>query len=339
MKKLLLLPALLTVSLLAQTFNVSTTPELRTALTTAATNGEDDTIVLADGTYKTTDDGGGTFIYFSNEGNSLTLQGSSSQNVILSGDSSDAILTHNSTVRPAFMLLQNISFISSIGNAVNSDSQLEVIDCDFSNNEMAINNINQFAYSNYTENIVVKNSTFKNNQGGILISGSDYGAVVDNSIFLNNSGICIYTSSYRADITIDNSTFEQNVVVVSTGAFRAPLRINNSVFIENYSSQGDSVIQHRDGESTVYVSNSLFRNNTSDNTILFSSYAQVLSNNLFIDNNSTIVYIASGETSYIKNNIFFNNSPSDINGGSTVVANIYNNYIDYTTPRNSNNIF
>ena len=31
MKKLLLLPALLTVSLLAQTFNVSTTPELRTA--------------------------------------------------------------------------------------------------------------------------------------------------------------------------------------------------------------------------------------------------------------------------------------------------------------------
>ncbi|MBD3798255.1 MAG: hypothetical protein IE887_11165, partial [Campylobacterales bacterium] len=94
MKKLLLLPTLLTVSLLAQTFNVSTTPELRTALETAATNGEDDTIVLADGTYKTTDDGGGTFIYFSNEANKLTLQGSSAENVILSGDNQNQIFNH-----------------------------------------------------------------------------------------------------------------------------------------------------------------------------------------------------------------------------------------------------
>ncbi len=55
MKYLLTILLLATYGLSA-TFNVSTTPELRTALETAATNGEDDTITLADGTYKTIDD-------------------------------------------------------------------------------------------------------------------------------------------------------------------------------------------------------------------------------------------------------------------------------------------
>ena len=77
----LTIPSILLATTVIQgaTFNVSTTPEFRTALETSATNGEDDTIILADGTYKTTDDGKGTFIYLSNESNSLTLQGSSSE--------------------------------------------------------------------------------------------------------------------------------------------------------------------------------------------------------------------------------------------------------------------
>ena len=54
MLKILSLLTVATLTLTAATFNVATTPELRTALDTAATNGEDDTIVLADGTYKTT---------------------------------------------------------------------------------------------------------------------------------------------------------------------------------------------------------------------------------------------------------------------------------------------
>ena len=54
-------------NLLAQTFNVSTTPKLRMVLSNAAANGEDDTIVLSDGVYKTTDDGQGTFFLRSKE--------------------------------------------------------------------------------------------------------------------------------------------------------------------------------------------------------------------------------------------------------------------------------
>lgn len=69
------------------TFNVSTTPELRTALSTAATNGEDDTIILADGTYKTTDDSSGKFIYLSNEDFQLTVNGIN--NVLIDGNNTD----------------------------------------------------------------------------------------------------------------------------------------------------------------------------------------------------------------------------------------------------------
>lgn len=108
MNKILFYLIAISLTLSAQTFNVSTTPELRTALTTAATNGQDDTIILADGTYKTTDDGQGTFKYLSNEDNNLTLKGSSSANVILSGDHVEQIFNHNSTL-DAPLKLENFS--------------------------------------------------------------------------------------------------------------------------------------------------------------------------------------------------------------------------------------
>ena len=63
MKKALILSIIFSISIFcthlqAATFNVSTTLGLREALILAAGNGEADTIVLADGTYATTDDGG-----------------------------------------------------------------------------------------------------------------------------------------------------------------------------------------------------------------------------------------------------------------------------------------
>ncbi len=48
MKKIYSLLAITALTLSAQTFNVATTSEFRTALETAAGNGEDDTIILAD---------------------------------------------------------------------------------------------------------------------------------------------------------------------------------------------------------------------------------------------------------------------------------------------------
>ena len=86
---------LLSRTAVAETFNVSTTQEFRQALQDAATNGQADTIILANGTYKTTDDGGGTFTFFDNENYDLTIQGSLPENVVLSGDNTHQVLNFN----------------------------------------------------------------------------------------------------------------------------------------------------------------------------------------------------------------------------------------------------
>jgi len=80
-KSLILLSIATSLTLFAQTFNVSDTEGLRAALSDASGNGEHDTIILADGIYATTDDGLGTFKYIDDEVYSLTLRGSSRDNV------------------------------------------------------------------------------------------------------------------------------------------------------------------------------------------------------------------------------------------------------------------
>ena len=77
---------------MAATFNVSDAAGLRAALLTAATNGEDDVIVLAAGTYAT---GGTTFTFVTNENKTLTLQGANGttrDQVILDGGGTSRVL-------------------------------------------------------------------------------------------------------------------------------------------------------------------------------------------------------------------------------------------------------
>jgi len=58
-----------TTNALGETFCVSDESELQSALTTAASNGEDDTIQIVQGTYE------GNFVYASQEARNLTMQG------------------------------------------------------------------------------------------------------------------------------------------------------------------------------------------------------------------------------------------------------------------------
>ena len=142
MKKLGLIGIALASLLNAQIFNISTTAELRTALENSATNGEDDTIILADGTYKTTDDGQGTFKFLDNEAYKLTLKGSSADNVILSGDNQHQIFNHNST-KNAPLIIEKLSFVDGNnseedgdGGGIHTDYTIEVTDCKFVNNSV-----------------------------------------------------------------------------------------------------------------------------------------------------------------------------------------------------------
>ena len=214
MIKLLTLITLATLSLYAQTFNVSTTPELRTALNTAATNGEDDTIILADGTYKTTDDGNGTFKYVSNEANKLTLKGSSSANVILSGDHVEQIFNHNSTEH-APLKLEKLTFVdgnntSGDGGGVYTDYIIDVVDCNFSNNSANRHGGGFFS----SGSVKASNLLLLSNSSGIYISRSDDSKIY-NSIFKDNNTSDIDGSSSTIIFYLDNNYIDISKVNVS----------------------------------------------------------------------------------------------------------------------------
>jgi predicted outer membrane repeat protein len=273
MKKLLLSLLLLTQVLTAATFNVATTPELRTVLETTATNGEDDTIILADGTYKTTDDGGGTFIYFSNEANNLTLQGSSSDNVILSGDNVEQIFKHTST-EGAPLKLEKLTFMegntTAAGAGVYTDYSIEVVDCNFNNNSAGGNG---GAFRAYQYTTVVTNSTFNNN------SSKSYGGG--------------FSSSSRTT-TVTNSTFNNNSAGINGGGFMSSSTtvVTNSLF--NLNSSGIYISK---GEQNKVLNNIFIDNNESDITAEDSVIISKLENN-YLDTSKVTV------SNFKKNNIF-----------------------------------
>ncbi len=89
-----------------ETFSVSTSAALRTALQAAQNNGSLDTIILQPGTYSTED--GGPFIYDSPEGYDLTLVGRESDpaSVVISGDTQqgEVLVLHNQQAGGTFTL-------------------------------------------------------------------------------------------------------------------------------------------------------------------------------------------------------------------------------------------
>ncbi|MGM0519095.1 MAG: PKD domain-containing protein [Campylobacterota bacterium] len=313
MKKSILLLMFLVGSLFSATFNVSTTPELRTALNTAATNGEDDTIILADGTYKTTDDGQGTtFIYLSNESNSLTLQGSSADNVILSGDSTHQIIEFNSISNDKIKL-EKLSFIdansSSAGGAIHTESFIEVIDCKFINN--VAKSHGGGIYNPYGS-LVINNSTFINNRslrgsgGGVSSADS---VVINNSTFTNNISHKEGGGLFAENIQIKNSLFKDNNSSYGGGFSSGSIGTNlitNSTFDNNsasvngggFASSGHSI-----------VSESLFENNTAQGSGGgFHAFSTEVINSTFINNKT---YTKGGgfysfRSTEVKNSIFKN---------------------------------
>jgi len=328
MKKILAL-MLLSLSLSAHTFNVSTTTELRTALNTAATNGEDDTIILANGTYKTTDDGYGTFIYSSDENNSLTLQGSSSKNVILSGDSKNQILKHTSTEH-APLKLEKLTFMdgnntAGDGGGVSTDYNIDILDCNFTNNSADSHGggfNSDFATS-------VTNSTFTNNNAGDGGGfNSDSATSVTNSTFTNNnansgSG---FNSNYTTRVT--NSTFTNNSANRGGGGgfySDSTTTVTNSIFTNNSANHGGGGAGFYSNYTT-RVTNSTFTNNSADNNGGgFNSGSTTVKNSTFTNNSANRGGGFDSNSVTITNSTFTNNIAS--NGGGF--------YSDSTTVTNS----
>ncbi len=94
---------------LGETTTVSSTAELRTALENAASKGGENTIVLKDGTYSISADGGGTFLYVSDKSGTLVLEAENSLSAILDGESVGRILKINA-FEPLDLKIENLVF-------------------------------------------------------------------------------------------------------------------------------------------------------------------------------------------------------------------------------------
>lgn len=323
MKKIFLITTILAGSLFSATFNVSTTPELRTALSTAATNGEDDTIVLADGTYKTTDDGEGRFFYLTTETNSLTLQGSSADNVILSGNNQDQILWHRSYYGSK-LIIKNLTFKDATntiddGGAIHSYG-IEVYDSKFINSS-AVNGgaiatqgaveskiVNSIFIGNnaiedggaiFTNRLNITNSKFKNNSADINGGGiytTNYNNIISCSFYENSSkadGGGIYIHAADSDVNIINSEFYSNVAGKDGGGLR---------FSTSFAS------------SSIYLKNLIFTGNNAAERggAIIAKHINAY-NLLLISNNSGINLYDYGNNSRIYNSIFLQNG-TEISG-------------------------
>jgi len=201
----------------AETFNVSTTQELRQALQDAATNGQDDVIILADGTYKTTDDGGGTFTFLDNEDHELTIRGSSADNVILSGDDTDQVLNlivinSEITIHLVKISVQN-GKSENDGGGIFSEENLAIENCKISGNtgggfsssgattitDSTISGNTGSGFSSSSGTTTITNSTISRNTGdGFSSSGA---TTITDSTISGNTGRGFSSSSGATTIT------------------------------------------------------------------------------------------------------------------------------------------
>ncbi len=264
-------------SLYGQTFNVYNTSEFRKALQDAATNGENNIIILAPGIYKITDDGNSTFKYNSSDDNNLTIKGLDSNNTILSGDNKGQILHFSSVNHKASLIVKNISFIDgnnsiahyyidddSNGGGIYVDNNLYVYNCSFIGNEAIWGGGGFYAKNN----TLVVNSYFKNNRvlgnsdcssygGGFSVENN---ATVINSKFYDNfsgTGPGGGFSSNYADV--NDSLFVNNISNNYGGGFFADNTVvNNSIFNKNIANDGGGAVA---AEYTAYIKDSNFTYN------------------------------------------------------------------------------
>ncbi|APW65940.1 MULTISPECIES: PKD domain-containing protein [Arcobacteraceae] len=325
MKKIFLLTTILAGSLFSATFNVSTTPELRTALSTASTNGENDTIILADGTYKTTDDGEGTFVFLNQDCKNISLRGSDDNETFLDGNSTNRVIEFlgecQSNIHIEKLSIQN-------GNGNNSGAAGIYSTHDISITSSTINNnINAFVGGIQAKNIIIRNSKILNNigdnTGGVYTEYSKNFEIYDSNIS-NNKATSTHTGSNATGglknvDKVFNCYFESNEVsTTNANAAVSATTIENSYFINNkgpqssYTGTGNlynSIVKDNDNIGFAGNSiNSLFINNSTG----LKLWDDVSIGNIFIDNQTAIQTLGSAT---IKNT-FFSNETYDIFNGS-----------------------
>ena len=307
----------------AEVFCVDTAEEIQAALTSAASNAEDDEVQIVQGTHV------GNFFYISSESRNLSVSGgftlgcnsqlANPENTILDGANKGGVFTISVANESSQILIYGVSIrngLRSSGNGgglfVNlegADSNVIVRKSEFVNNRT--NPSNAFSgggggsYINASRATLSNCSFIKNNSG----EGQGGGLLVDAELTLNESYFSTNESAYHGGglfvigniIDVTGSIFIYN----SSGIFKygggiyargSNIRLANNVIANNSSPDG--------GGGGVFTSSSLL--NLTNNTIIYNRLAGPFGNGI-----SGGVYVEAGNA-YFYNNIFFSNQLDDI---------------------------
>ena len=327
-------------------FPVSDVTSFQTALTTAMSNGEDDVISVASGTYTL----GATLTYTltaeSTENYSLTIEGAGPDETILDGDNGVQILNIDTQ---SFLDDSNAHFIvrnMTLQNGRNAGqaaglsiwtyaADMTVENCVFSNNESTGSTPNDgggaHLRSQSNGDITVKDCEFNGNSayyGGGAWAISYWGTSEKVVQFINNSFI--------------NNSARYSYGGVYAHGWSGMVKLSGNLFVGNsctYSGGGAWAMIYSSGSSpdaVVILTNNMFVDNTAGTYNGGGAYAEggygttFVFNNTFVDNSATLnggglyVNVAYSYTvdAYIYNNIFWGNTATD--GDDLYVEDNYN---------------
>ena len=293
---------------LGEIFNVTNLEEFQSALTTAESNGEDDTINVAAGTYNITS----TLTYKTNDGDSghtLTIQGAGADKTILDGGGSVQILYIDTGTDGGDVTIKDMAFEN--GNGGNGGG---------------------IYVHGSSINITIKKCIFSGNSaedaGGGVEADSDSGITIINNTFSGNlakygGGVDAHSDS---GITIINNTFSRNSAKdygggVSAHSWSGTVTITNNIFSRNSAKYGGGVDAGSDSGTTI-INNTFSGNSASRDgggiwtRLYYDSAILNIYNNIFFDNTAN----AGGNDG---DDLYVNSDGNGNSTGSTV--NLYNN--------------
>jgi len=271
---ILTLVSLASQKILAATFNVTNATSFQAALTTAAGNGEDDTINVAAGTYSIS-----TPLSFASGGNSLNVIGAGASSTILDGGRSVQVMNiDNSTAGDVFVA--GITFQNGSNNVggvtvggglslvCNDSCSATVASCIFSNNFVGYGGGGAFVGVNngsatVTNCVATQNSTAVDDAGGVSVykeTGNQDIFVADNIFYDNHlgtnvggagdvegSGFYIYYLGTYCNVIVSNNLTYDNSLEAGAGALYirmtqgGNLTIIDNTFSNNIASRGGGI--------------------------------------------------------------------------------------------------
>lgn len=320
------------------TFYVANESDLEGALDTAQQNGEDDTIIIAAGTY---DVSGGIAVYVAKstgdvENFALTIEGAGSGQTILDGGTKARglrIITSTGVLNDsnANIVIRGITFKNGLATDKPDVSfnggglyirtlhgNITIENTAFENNEANYDGGGLYVYSNTSGDVMVSGITASNNQSGgggagvYVYSGGNI-TVLDSNFKNNtvtgaNTGGGLFAQSTTAGtvVTVMGCTFTGNEALatdaIAGGSYTETWQNNTTVFINNTLSGNSSVFG---GGAYFNGGPMLVLNNT-------------LSGNHAVDSGGGMAFEMQGGVATITNNIVWGNT-ADVTGADIML--------------------